>query len=81
MVDMHTANQEDPIMLATLVKNLCFLFGHINSVSISLSHLILLFVNKIIFLNISMDFHVNVLLCLCYLISSLEKLTSYNKSH
>lgn len=32
---MHTANQEDPIMLATIVKNLCHSFGQISRVSIS----------------------------------------------
>lgn len=33
MLDMYTANQEDPIMLATTIKNLCHSFGQINKVS------------------------------------------------
>lgn len=34
MLEMHSANQEDPIMLTNTIKNLCFSFGGISKVSI-----------------------------------------------
>jgi len=33
MLEMHTAHQEDPILLATTIKNLCKSFGSISEVS------------------------------------------------
>lgn len=33
LLEMHSANQEDPIMLATTIKNLCHSFGRISKVS------------------------------------------------
>lgn len=33
MLEMYSANQEDPIMLATTIKNICNSFGPINKVS------------------------------------------------
>lgn len=34
MIEMHCANQEDPIMLADSVKTLCYSFGLIDKVSV-----------------------------------------------
>lgn len=33
MIEMHSANQEDPIMLTNTIKNLCHSFGRISKVS------------------------------------------------
>jgi len=33
LLEMHSANQEDPIMLATTINNLCYSFGRISRVS------------------------------------------------
>lgn len=33
MLEMHSANQEDPIMLANIIKHLCHTFGRISKVS------------------------------------------------
>lgn len=33
LLEMHSANQEDPIILATTIKNLCHSFGRISKVS------------------------------------------------
>lgn len=33
MLEMNAANQEDPILLATVIKNLCISFGNISKVS------------------------------------------------
>jgi len=34
VLNMYTANQEDPIMLVTTIKNLCKAFGQISKVCI-----------------------------------------------
>lgn len=41
IIDMYSANQEDPIMLNNILQNLCQSFGRINKVSVCINVLLL----------------------------------------
>lgn len=50
MLEMHTAHQEDPILLANMIKNLCNSFGRISTVSIFTDVYLIMFNVKLIYL-------------------------------